>query len=452
MISYAAALTLAAVAGFGQTGVLDFYADWCGPCRSMDPVVKELIAQNYPIRQVNIDHDRALAQQFRIRGIPCFVLLVDGREVSRVEGATSRERLVQMCRQATPRPAAAPVVLASTNPPAAPAPPAAPTVQTTGPLCPVPAATAQPETAAPQAPVKTDADFLAACVRLRIEDPDGRSCGSGTIIDTRAGEALILTCGHIFRDSQGKGRIEVDLFGAHPQARLPGRMISYDLQRDVALVSIRVPAPVVTMAVAPPSYQSRAGDPVVTVGCDQGADPTVRHTRVAAVGKYLGPPNLQIDDVPVVGRSGGGLITPDGLVVGVCNAADPTVAKGLYAALGSIHAELDRAGLAYVYRNQPATVVAAVNELPQLPKQMPRPTEIQPTNIQTPAAAPIVKVPEPLAKDEQALLAEASRHVAEGAEVILIVRPRNDSQGKSEVYMLDRASTALLERLSTLAK
>ncbi len=456
MVSCAAALTLAAVAGFGQTGVLDFYADWCGPCRSMDPVVKELIAQNYPIRQVNIDHDRALAQRFRIRGVPCFVLMIDGREVNRIEGATSRELLVQMCRQAMARPAAPPVMLASGNPPAAAAqaaPPAAPTVHTAGPLCPVPPPTTQPEASPPhEGTAKTDAEFLAASVRLRIEDPDGRSCGSGTIIDAREGEALILTCGHIFRDSQGKGRIEVDLFGAQPLSRISGRLISYDLQRDVALVSIRVPVPVLAMAVAPPSYQSRTGDPVVTVGCDQGADPTVRHTRVAAVGKYLGPPNLQIDDVPVVGRSGGGLLTPDGLVVGVCNAADPTVAKGLYAALGSIHAELDRAGLAYVYRERPATTAVASNDLPQLPKQMPRPAEIQPTNIQTPATAPIVKVPEPLGKDEQALVAEASRRVAEGAEVILIVRPRNDPQGKSEVYMLDRASTALLERISAIAK
>jgi thiol-disulfide isomerase/thioredoxin len=450
MVSYAAALTLAAVAGFGQTGVLDFYADWCGPCRSMDPLVKELIAQNYPIRQVNIDQDRTLAQRFRIRGVPCFVLLVDGREVNRLEGATSRDRLVQMCHQATARPAAPPAMLASTNPPAAPVQPAAPVVQPAGPLCPVPPPV---DAAAPQqAPAKTDAEFLAASVRLRIEDPDGRSCGSGTIIDAREGEALILTCGHIFRDSQGKGRIEVDLFGAQPQSRVPGRMVSYDLQRDVALVSIRVPVPVLAMAVAPPSYQSRPGDAVVTVGCDQGADPTVRHTRVAAVGKYLGPPNLQVDDVPVVGRSGGGLLTPDGLVVGVCNAADPTVAKGLYAALGSVHAELDRAGLAYVYRDRPATTAVASADLPQLPKQMPRPAEIQPTNIQTPAAPPIVKVPEPLGKDEQALVAEASRRVAEGAEVILIVRPRNDPQGKSEVYMLDRASTALLERISAIGK
>jgi thiol-disulfide isomerase/thioredoxin len=460
MVSFAAALTLATVGGFGQSMLLDFYADWCGPCRSMDPVVKELIAQNYPIRQVNIDRDRALAQRFRVRGIPCFVLLVDGREVNRIEGATSRERLVGLCRQAMPKANAGSAQLAAANQPASVPMPA---VQTPGPLCPVPPTIVPPEqpvaaapaavqpAAAPAGPMRSDAEFLSACVRLRIEDPDGRSCGSGTIVDTRQGEALILTCGHIFRDSQGKGRIEVDLFGSSAAAQVPGRLISYDLQRDVALVSIRAPGPVATMTVAPPNYQSRPGDPVVTVGCDQGADPTVRHTRVAAVGKYLGPPNIQIDDVPVVGRSGGGLLTPDGLVVGVCNAADPTVAKGLYAALGSIHAELDRSGLAYVYRsNQPGPALAMQTDVPPLAKQMPRPAEIQPTNVQTPTNTSVKTAPT-LGKDEQALLDEATRRLAQGAEVIMIVRPRNQPEGKAEVYMLDRASPALLEHLSAAA-
>ena len=70
----------------------------------------------------------------------------------------------------------------------------------------------------PTQPAVADATLIAASVRLRVEDPDGRSCGSGTIIDSRGGEALVLTCGHIFRDSHGKGRIEVDLFANPPQA------------------------------------------------------------------------------------------------------------------------------------------------------------------------------------------------------------------------------------------
>ena len=50
---------------------------------------------------------------------------------------------------------------------------------------------------------KAAGQCLASSVRLKIEDADGNSVGSGTIIDARAGEALVLTCGHIFRESQG---------------------------------------------------------------------------------------------------------------------------------------------------------------------------------------------------------------------------------------------------------
>jgi len=53
-----------------------------------------------------------------------------------------------------------------------------------------------------------------------------------------------------------------------------------------------------------------------------------------------------------------------------------------------------------------------------------------------------------LSKEEQSLLEEMRRQAGEGAEVIVIIRPRQNPQGKSEVLMLDRASPALLERFS----
>ncbi len=90
---------------------------------------------------------------------------------------------------------------------------------------------------------------------MRVEDPDGRSCGSGTIIDSRGDEALVLTCGHLFRDSQGKGRITVDLFGSGEPQQVAGRLVSFDLTRDVGLVAIRTPGPVAVARLAPPEYQ-----------------------------------------------------------------------------------------------------------------------------------------------------------------------------------------------------
>ncbi len=62
----------------------------------MDPVVQRLASMGYPVRKVNIDHDQALASQYRVQGVPCFVLVVDGNEAERTVGATSHEQLVAM--------------------------------------------------------------------------------------------------------------------------------------------------------------------------------------------------------------------------------------------------------------------------------------------------------------------------------------------------------------------
>ena len=258
MITLHAALAVLALTGPGpgQTVMLDFYADWCGPCRAMDPVVHELAGKGYPIRRVNIDHERELALRFHVQSIPCFVMIVNGREVDRQSGGTSLSRLARMCELGRGAVAPAPALYAGGAGPggavAAVAPP--PSVVSTAPVVPV----AWP----PRVDrVASDAALLAASVRLRIEDPDGHSCGSGTIIDANpGGEALILTCAHLFRDSKGAGRIEVDLFGPPPLAHLPGRLIAYDLKRDVGLVAFRPPCPVTVARVAPPGYLVRPKD------------------------------------------------------------------------------------------------------------------------------------------------------------------------------------------------
>jgi len=81
---------------------------------------------------------------------------------------------------------------------------------------------------------------------------------------------LILTCGHLFRDSQGNGRIEVDLFGSYPAERIPGELLHFDLEKDLALLRIRVNGPVRTARIAPPGYRIAKGARVVNVGCNNG--------------------------------------------------------------------------------------------------------------------------------------------------------------------------------------
>ena len=70
-------------------------------------------------------------------------------------------------------------------------------------------------------------ELIGSSVRLRVDDANGHSYGTGTIIDARSGEALVITCGHLFRDSQGKGPVMVELFEATPEgvrvvAQVPG--------------------------------------------------------------------------------------------------------------------------------------------------------------------------------------------------------------------------------------
>ena len=146
----------------------------------------------------------------------------------------------------------------------------------------------------------------------------------------------MLTCGHLFRDSQGKGRITVDLFGAGSNApqQVAGRLVSFDLSRDVGLVAIRTPGPVAVARLAPADYRVKPGMPVASVGCNNGDPPTVRRSQVNSLDKFQGPPNLQVAGQPVEGRSGGGLFSSEGYVIGVCNAADPSDREGLFAAPG----------------------------------------------------------------------------------------------------------------------
>jgi len=143
----------------------------------------------------------------------------------------------------------------------------------------------------------------------------------------------------------------VDLFGPYAGQRVVGQLISYDLKRDVALVYFRAPGPIAAIRLASSGYQVRKGERVASVGCDNGKDPAAHYSYVTSLNRYAGPPNLQVAGQPTEGRSGGGLFTADGLVIGVCNARDPQDQEGFYAALETICAQLDDAHMAFAYQS-----------------------------------------------------------------------------------------------------
>ena len=76
--------------------LIDFYADWCGPCKMMAPVVEKL-AETYEgkvkVGKVNSDDEPELAQMFQVMSIPNFVIIKDGKVVDRVIGAVPQQAL-----------------------------------------------------------------------------------------------------------------------------------------------------------------------------------------------------------------------------------------------------------------------------------------------------------------------------------------------------------------------
>lgn len=461
-----------------QILLLDFWSPHCGPCMGMKPTVHSFLQAKYPIREVDTTQDQQTSQQFGVTAIPCFVMLVDGKEVDRRVGAMSSGDMQQMFEKAKDiyvqshrtRSQSPDAALAAAGPATATGPNARPTLlPATSPPATANAVSWPPSTSAPAiAPQpqilkasddirptsKTDSDFpqslLAATVRIRVDDPQGRSFGTGTIIDSRSGEALIATCGHLFRESQGKGPMTVELFEPNADGTVrvvgsvPGQLISCNLDRDVAFVSIKPGRQVTAAPVAASRTAVQKGDRVATIGCSNGKDPTMLAQRVNSLDRYAGAPNFEVSGAPEEGRSGGGVFNLQGQLIGVCYAADYEGKEGLYAALESIHAGLDELKLTDVYAksspSQAATDPLARGQEP--------PDAIAPIGPLNPPTTPLVDKtapPQNLNASEQAALGEILNR-ASTSEVVVIVRPKAPG-GQSEVITLDNVSPEFVKAL-----
>ena len=87
------------VLGNDKPVLVDFWAEWCAPCRMLAPTV-EAVAQHYgdnaSVVKLNVDDNPSTAQRYGIKGIPTLILFREGKEVERVVGATSKESISRM--------------------------------------------------------------------------------------------------------------------------------------------------------------------------------------------------------------------------------------------------------------------------------------------------------------------------------------------------------------------
>lgn len=265
---------------------------------------------------------------------------------------------------------------------------------------------------------------MAATVRLEVIDDGGVSYATGTIIDTHGSEVLVLTCGHVFKSSNGRGRILVDTYYPGGPKKIEGEMVAWEVEaRDVGMISFRPPVMPQPARLANNRNAYQKGDLAFSIGCNHGEDPSLQMTKITNIDRYTGASNIEIAGQPVDGRSGGGLFTADGRLIGVCNAADPADDEGIYAALPAVHKHLAANGMRHLLRPRPKSQLAGRENGRE--KKAPL----------SPAAAPAASHAAPLTP---------VGFNGSSSEVIVVIR---NAAGKDQVMSIKQPSAALLQQL-----
>ncbi len=340
--------------------LLDFHAEWCGPCRQMRKPIAALAREGMPIKSIDIDQAPDTASRYDVKAVPTFIVVdARGRELDRTSGMQPASELKRFFETAA----------AKAKPPAN--------------------SNAHAATEDPEEEAEADRDDRRrggdqeaerpvnpkpweTVVRIKIMGSHSIGFGSGTVIASTPEESLILTCAHIFKIDGRKPtdaehfprKIMVDLFDGKLRGTSPaqvhfvesveGKAVDYDFGRDVGLIRIRPGRRLPFARVAPDFWSPQARMRLITVGCSEGHDATAWETAVVRprMGFSSGSAYEAIEctHAPAQGRSGGGLFTEDGYVTGVCNFAEPTGDHGLYATPRSIYWLLDRNELTALYK------------------------------------------------------------------------------------------------------
>lgn len=473
--------------------VLYFQSRQCQPCRQFEPTLAQLHQKGWDIRQVEAPEQIELARSYEIKNLPTLVLLSSGREVDRIVGVMSAHQLHQRLARLAARKRSASghhtepmvAVASSANPQpnsqAAPNPPQTMVVRGQSPLAlasgfPLLASgglTQRPHSrdippdstitkndigghsVQGNEPALTSNDLQAAVtratnatVRIKTQQDNTSGHGTGTIVAVHGPEALVLTCGHLFRDMQPGAKLTVDLFAGTPrQTTVLGQLLDFQAKDlDIAILSLELPVAIQPVEILPQGQSLAAGQPVFSLGCDHGNNPTRRDSQITHVNRYLGAANIEIAGAPAVGRSGGGLFDHQGRLIGVCNAACSQDDEGIYAGADVIYQQLARAGQSQLFsRSTSASDSAQVtlasrssdNERSAVQSLASSPQRPAQDRVQWPDENRVLETPQ-APKQEQA--AEASSQT----QIICIVR---DPGQTDRVVTITQPSIALLQSI-----
>ncbi len=82
--------------------LIDFYAEWCGPCKMLAPILKEVkesLGADVKILKIDVDKNQNLASQYQVRGVPTLILFKQGKQLWRESGLRQKEELITIIKQ-----------------------------------------------------------------------------------------------------------------------------------------------------------------------------------------------------------------------------------------------------------------------------------------------------------------------------------------------------------------
>jgi len=80
-----------------ETVLVDFYADWCGPCKMLGPILDD-ISNDVTVYKINVDDAEDLAKEYGVFSIPCVIAFKDGKEINRSVGLKSKDDILSMIK------------------------------------------------------------------------------------------------------------------------------------------------------------------------------------------------------------------------------------------------------------------------------------------------------------------------------------------------------------------